>query len=97
MAWKQQGGHMVVGTSGGAEQEYRALEYPLPFVLLMGSERLGLSPTQQAACDLLVRIPMIGSGDSLNLGVATSVVLYEAFNQHREAILSARQPAEDQG
>lgn len=90
VAWKQQGGHMVVGTSGAAEQEYRTVEYPLPFVLLMGSERLGLSPVQQAACDLLVRIPMIGSGDSLNLGVATSVVLYEAFYQHQETILASR-------
>ena len=50
----------------------------------MGSERLGLSIQQQAACDLLVKIPMVGTADSLNLGVATSVVLYEIFNQRRD-------------
>jgi RNA methyltransferase, TrmH family len=90
--WKQRHGHPVVGTSGGADLEYRAVDYPLPFVLLMGSERLGLSPAQQAACDLLVRIPMIGAGDSLNLGVATSIVLYEAFHQHRDAMQARDRP-----
>lgn len=83
--WKQEHGFTVVGTSGEADTEYRAVTYDAPVVLLMGSERQGLSAEQQAACDLLVRIPMVGTGDSLNLAVATSVVLYEVFHQHRAA------------
>jgi RNA methyltransferase, TrmH family len=53
-------------------------------VLLMGSERQGLQDQHLAACDALVSIPMVGSSDSLNLAVATAVVLYEIFNQRRE-------------
>lgn len=81
--WKQERGYPVIGTSGNAPREYREVAYHAPVVLLMGSERLGLSDEQQAVCDQLVRIPMVGTGDSLNLAVATSVVLYEVFQQNR--------------
>ena len=81
VAWKRQHGVTVVGTSDKAEQEYRAEAYPSPLVLLMGSEREGLSPAQQAFCDRMVRIPMVGRSDSLNLAVATAIVLYEVFDQ----------------
>ena len=49
----------------------------------MGGERQGLSDVQQAACDRMVRIPMTGTADSLNLAVATGLLLYEVFNQRR--------------
>ncbi|GAC1401223.1 MAG: hypothetical protein NVSMB65_18780 [Chloroflexota bacterium] len=81
--WTARHGCTVVGTSPAATQEYREVAYPRPVVLLMGSERLGLSPEQQHLCDLLVHIPMIGTGDSLNLAVATGVMLYEVFHQRR--------------
>ena len=81
--WKCEGGYTVVGASVTAAHEYRQIAYPSPLVLLMGSERRGLSAEQQAACDVLVRIPMVGTADSLNLAVATSVVLYEVFHQQR--------------
>jgi TrmH family RNA methyltransferase len=80
-AWKKAHGVFVVGTSGTAVHTYRQLQYPAPFVLLMGSERMGLSHEQQAACDLVASIPMVGSSDSLNLAVATGVMLYEMFHQ----------------
>ncbi len=83
--WKQQHGYRVAGTSGAAEADYTAVAYHFPLVLLMGSERLGLSPEQQAICDTLVRIPMVGQSDSLNLAVATGVTLYEMFNQRRKS------------
>ncbi len=47
----------------------------------MGSERQGLTHEQQAACDVVVRIPMVGRSDSLNLAVATGVMLYELLAQ----------------
>jgi TrmH family RNA methyltransferase len=50
-------------------------------VLLMGSERHGLGAEQQALCDQLVSIPMRGRADSLNLAVATGVMLYELLRQ----------------
>ena len=80
VAWLQrQGVHLVgaTGSVGDAPTSYRAATYPPPLALLMGSEREGLSPTQRAACDQLVHIPMRGTVDSLNLAVATSLVLYE--------------------
>jgi TrmH family RNA methyltransferase len=81
--WVRQRGIGVVGTSGAAPDDYRAIAYPRPLVLLMGSERQGLSAEQQALCDRIVRIPMVGHADSLNLAVATSLVLYEIFHQYR--------------
>ena len=49
----------------------------------MGGERKGLSPEMQNLCDENVRIPMVGAGDSLNLAVATAVMLYKVFEQRR--------------
>ena len=69
----------IIGTSDGAAADLRAFPFPAPLVLLMGSEREGLSPAQQAACDAVVSIPMVGRSDSLNLAVATGVALYEIF------------------
>jgi RNA methyltransferase, TrmH family len=81
--WKQQQGVWLVGTSGAAEMDYQRVSYPAGLVVLMGSEREGLSDSHIALCDQIVRIPMVGRSDSLNLAVATGVVLYEIFNQKR--------------
>ncbi len=83
-AWKKQTGVPVIGTSGSASVDYHAFRYPAQMVLLMGSERQGLQDQHLAICDELVSIPMLGSSDSLNLAVATAVILYEILNQRRE-------------
>jgi TrmH family RNA methyltransferase len=82
-AWRKEFAHPLVGTSDQAEQPYRAVSYPTPLVLLMGSERHGLTDAQRAICDAVVRIPMTGTADSLNLAVAMGVVLYEVYHQHQ--------------
>jgi RNA methyltransferase, TrmH family len=51
----------------------------------MGSERLGLSPERQAAGDVVIRIPMLGRSESLNLAIATALVLYEAARGARSS------------
>jgi len=81
--WKQRHNYYVTGTSKAAPHDYREVAYRLPLVLLMGSEREGLSSEQQAICDLMVSISMVGRSDSLNLAVATGIVLYEVFYQAR--------------
>ncbi len=81
--WRAQQSFFFVGAAGAAPLDYREAAYPFPLVILMGSEREGLTPSQQALCDALVRIPMVGRCDSLNLAVATSLVLYEMFRQHQ--------------
>ncbi len=82
--WKQQHTLPVIGTSDAAEADYHGYPYPKPLVLLLGSEREGLPAAYQQMCEALVRIPMMGGCDSLNLSVAAGVVLYEIFNQRRE-------------
>jgi TrmH family RNA methyltransferase len=83
--WKQARGYWAAGTSDSAAADYHAVAYRFPLLLVMGSEQHGLGPAEQALCDLVVRIPMVGRSDSLNLSVATGVVLYELFNQQRAA------------
>lgn len=77
-AWKRQNGVTLVGAAPSAAVDYRDAAYPRPLAVLMGGERRGLAPEHRALCDLLVRIPMSGRVDSLNVAVATGVVLYEA-------------------
>lgn len=79
----RRGGYSVVGTSPEASVDYRKAVYRAPLVLLMGNERAGLSPQQQSLCDVMVKIPMMGQLDSLNVAVATGIVLYEALHRSR--------------
>jgi RNA methyltransferase, TrmH family len=81
VGWKRQTGIRLVGTSPLAVKNYRAGDYRGPLILYMGSERKGMSPEHQALCDEMVRIPMVGRADSLNIAVATGVMLYEVFHQ----------------
>jgi TrmH family RNA methyltransferase len=72
-AWKGD----VVGTHLSAREDFRVVRYRAPTLLMMGSEGPGLSPALAAACSRLVKIPMAGRLDSLNLAVATALMLYE--------------------
>lgn len=84
--WKERHRLCLVGTSPGAQTDYQAAVYPRPTLLLMGCERKGLSVELMSLCDLTVRLPMVGSTDSLNVAVAAGVMLYELFNQRRGRI-----------
>jgi TrmH family RNA methyltransferase len=68
---------LVAGTHLAATTDYRAVAWQRPVLLVMGGEQAGLSPALASACRLLVRIPMAGKADSLNLAVATGVMLFE--------------------
>ena len=81
--WKVRRQVTLVGTSPSARDDYHGVDYPRPSMILMGCEKRGLTPEVMALCDLQVRIPMVGRSDSLNVGVATSLMLYELFNQRR--------------
>jgi RNA methyltransferase, TrmH family len=72
---------VVIGTSDSAKSNYRDFSFPKDMVLLMGSEREGLPILLQEICKTIVGIPMKGKADSLNLAVASSIVLYEIFHQ----------------
>ncbi len=83
--WARDRGVTVVGTAGDAADDYRAADYGDRTVILMGSERAGLPAEHQRRCDRMVSIPMAGRVDSLNLAVATALVLYEVLEHRRRA------------
>ena len=78
LAWRTSWPGSVVGTQLSATVDYRAAEYRRPALVLMGNEQAGLPPDLTAACDLAVKIPMRGRADSLNLAVATGIMIYAA-------------------
>jgi RNA methyltransferase, TrmH family len=73
--WKKRSPFLLVGTSPSAPVDYHSLTYQAPTILLMGGERKGLPLELESICDVMVRIPMVGQNDSLNLAVATSIML----------------------
>jgi TrmH family RNA methyltransferase len=77
VGWRSGYAGSVIGTHLSAATDYRELGDPRPAVLLMGNEQAGLPDALSAVCDRLVRIPMAGRADSLNLAVATGVMLFE--------------------
>ena len=76
-AWKRACGIPVWGTHLKGAVDYRTVAWPETCVLMMGNEQSGLSDAHVATCDGIVKIPMAGKADSLNLAVATAVMLYE--------------------
>ena len=77
-AWRASWPGSVVGTLLSAEVDYREAIYARPALVLMGNEQQGLTPDMAALCDINVKIPMRGRADSLNLAVATGVMIYAA-------------------
>src|ERR1039457_61910 len=73
----------LVGSSPTGLLDYRAFRCRWPAALLIGSEKHGLSDQLAEACDFMVRIPMVGRGDSINAAVAAGILLYELFNRRR--------------
>tara|TARA_Y100000589_G_scaffold205635_2_gene193957 strand:- start:276 stop:1115 length:840 start_codon:yes stop_codon:yes gene_type:complete len=69
----------VIGTALPALTDYRQADWSGPMVLLMGNEQSGLSEEMMELCTQLVRLPMKGRSDSLNLAVATGICLYEVL------------------
>lgn len=78
-----QGAHrvFVVGTSGEAQTELFQADLRGPLALVMGAEGEGMRRLTRETCDQLVRLPMAGHVESLNVSVATGICLYEAVRQ----------------
>src|SRR5262245_418339 len=77
LPWVRRWSGDIVGAHLRASADFRSVAYRQPTLLLMGSEGPGLTPELSAACTRLVRIPMGGRIDSLNLAVAAALMLYE--------------------
>ncbi len=71
----------VIGTSDDAEQDLYDLDLTGPVAFVLGSEGDGMRQLTRKTCDQLVRIPMAGAVESLNVSVAAGVCLFEALRQ----------------
>lgn len=75
-AWTQEHHFHVYGSSAQGDTPYHQAEFQTPAVLLLGSERQGLTPEQAAHCRAVLTLPMHGRATSLNLSVAAGILLY---------------------
>ena len=81
MRWLKSQNIWLVGTSDQARDSLFATDLNLPIAIVMGTEGTGMRRLTQEQCDFLVSLPMQGTVQSLNVSVATGVVLYEVLKQ----------------
>ena len=82
VSWAKGQQYSIYGTSAHAQQDYLEIEqFTQPLILLMGSEREGLTASQSAICDVMLRMPMRGRVSSLNLAIASGVMLYSILDK----------------
>jgi 23S rRNA (guanosine2251-2'-O)-methyltransferase len=74
----------VVGTAADAPLKYTEWDWKVPAAIFLGSEGSGLHRLVREHCDALVRIPVAGNLESLNVSVAAGVLLYEALRQRQQ-------------
>ncbi|WP_297322679.1 RNA methyltransferase [uncultured Bartonella sp.] len=78
LEWRSQFRGKIIGTHLKGSVDYRTIDYGKePTILFMGNEQQGLPDNLADSCDMLARIPQAGRADSLNLAIATGVMLYE--------------------
>ncbi|HYP50740.1 MAG TPA: 23S rRNA (guanosine(2251)-2'-O)-methyltransferase RlmB [Pyrinomonadaceae bacterium] len=74
-------GIWIVGTSANAKMSYTDWDWTIPSAIVLGGEGKGLHRLVEENCDALVKIPLSGKIESLNVSVAAGVILYEARRQ----------------
>lgn len=75
------GMQILVATNREKCHDFRDIDYTLPTALVVGAEWDGISEEAITGADIAITIPMLGMGESLNVSVATAVVLFEAQRQ----------------
>ena len=82
----REAGHEVVAADPGKQAvDFREIDYTRPTALLVGAELFGISDDSLREADVMIRIPMLGLAHSLNVSVATALILYEAYRQRDAA------------
>jgi len=79
-------GFWVYGIEASGDVNYYTVDYKLPLVIVAGSEGKGLTRLVRDSCDRILSIPMPGESSSLNVSVATALVIYEALSQREKWI-----------
>lgn len=77
----KQNGFWVVGSYLEGAKDYTSVDYKMPIALIVGNEEKGIRKLTADKCDHLVRIPMRGKIQSLNVSVATGILLFEILKQ----------------
>jgi TrmH family RNA methyltransferase len=81
LQWLRQRGIAIVAATPSAKHEFTQVDLKGPVAIAVGTEQLGLSERWMKHADIQVRIPMNGVADSLNVAMATTLLLYEALRQ----------------
>jgi TrmH family RNA methyltransferase len=71
----------MFGTALPAKKFYNEMQFQRPAAIIMGSEASGLSQKWLDEADFLIRIPMLGKIDSMNVSVSAAIVIFEALRQ----------------
>lgn len=74
-------GFLVVGTDGNAPYDYHEIPRGQNIAVILGSEGSGIRPLVKSNCDILVKIPMYGKINSLNVSVAGALLMYEMIKE----------------
>jgi len=77
----KEAGYWLVGLDEEGEKNYTEIDYLSPTGIVLGSEGKGLHELTKKRCDFVVSLPTVGPVKSLNVSVATGVVLFEAIRQ----------------
>lgn len=80
----KENGFWIIGTSLLNSKDYGDLDYKMPLVIIMGNEEKGIRPIIAKKCDFLVKIPLMGKLQSLNVSVASGIILYEILRQRKK-------------
>jgi len=86
LRWLKGEGLWIMGAAGETAQTVYNTDFTVPMALVVGAEGKGLRRLTKDQCDVLVSVPMLGQVESLNLSVATGILLYEAVRQRLLAI-----------
>ena len=86
LRWLKQEGLWIMAAAGEATQTAYQTDFTVPMALVVGAEGKGLRRLTKEQCDILLKLPMLGQVESLNLSVATGVLLYEAVRQRSLAV-----------
>ena len=81
LRWLKDQGLWILGAAGETTQTLYTTDFNVPMAIVIGTEGKGLRRLTKEQCDMLVSIPMLGRVESLNLSVATGVLLFEAVRQ----------------
>ncbi len=76
-------GFWIVGSSLESVKNYTEVDYKIPIALIVGNEEKGIRKLTASKCDFLVKIPMSGKIQSLNVSVATGILLFEILRQRQ--------------